>query len=229
MNSVAVLIPCYNEELTVGKVVADWKKRLPDSHVYVYDNNSTDNSIRVALEAGATVYKEFEQGKGNVIRAMFNDIKADCYILVDADDTYSANKAEQFVESILTEKYDMVIGDRLSSTYFNENKRLFHNLGNIIVRYKINRIYGSDIKDVLTGLRAFSNNFVSTFKAKSNSFEIETEMTAFALENNLRIKHISVDYKNRPIGSVSKLSTFSDGIKILKYIHSIEKGRKTAV
>lgn len=225
MDDVVVLIPCYNEELTIGKVVNDWKKELPDIKIYVYDNNSTDKSAEIALESGAIVVKETKQGKGNVVKSMFNDIDAMCYIMVDADDTYPAQCAKQFVDAIINEEYGMVIGDRLSSTYFTENKRPFHGIGNKIVRKKINRIYKSDIRDVMTGLRAFSYGFAKSFPATSKNFEVETEMTAFALENNFKIKNIIIEYRDRPEGSKSKLSTFKDGIKVLKLLHKLQKDR----
>ena len=218
MDKIAVLIPCYNEEKTIGKVVKDFKRNLPDAKIYVYDNN--------AKEAGAIVRKETKQGKGNVIRTMFREIDAECYIMVDGDDTYPSENAREFVNAVLNENIDMVIGDRLSSTYFTENKRVFHNFGNVLVRSLINRIYNSDIRDVMTGYRAFSYKFVKTFPVLSKGFELETEMTIHTLDRNLKVKNIIIEYRDRPDGSVSKLNTISDGIKVLKTIFGFYKNYK---
>ncbi len=215
---IAVLIPCYNEEKTIRKVVSDFKRALPDAIVYVYDNNSTDNTAIIASESGAVVKREYKQGKGNVIRRMFREVEADCYIMVDGDDTYPASEAPKFVEAVLERNADMAIGDRLSSTYFSENKRAFHNFGNSLVRRSINYLFRCDIKDVMTGYRAFSRQFVKTFPVLSEGFEIETEMTIHAIDKNMQIENIVIEYKDREEGSVSKLNTYSDGIKVLKTI-----------
>ena len=226
MDRIAVLIPCYNEEKTIEKVVNDFRKELPEAKIYVYDNNSKDKTAEKAKSAGAIVRKETKQGKGNVIRTMFREIDAECYIMVDGDDTYPAQNAKQFVDAVLNENIDMVIGDRLSSTYFTENKRLFHNFGNVLVRSLINRIYNSDIRDVMTGYRAFSYKFVKTFPVLSKGFELETEMTIHTLDRNLKVKNIIIEYRDRPDGSVSKLNTISDGIKVLKTIFGFYKNYK---
>ncbi len=226
MDKIAVLIPCYNEEKTIGKVVKDFKRNLPDAKIYVYDNNSKDKTADIAKEAGAIVRKETKQGKGNVIRTMFREIDAECYIMVDGDDTYPSENAREFVNAVLNENIDMVIGDRLSSTYFTENKRVFHNFGNVLVRSLINRIYNSDIRDVMTGYRAFSYKFVKTFPVLSKGFELETEMTIHTLDRNLKVKNIIIEYRDRPDGSVSKLNTISDGIKVLKTIFGFYKNYK---
>ena len=217
----AVLIPCYNEELTIEKVVLDFKKALPNSDNYVYDNNSTDNSYEIAKNAGAIVKREYRQGKGNVVRSMFMDIDADCYIMVDGDDTYPAEAAVEIEKLILSKKADMVIGDRLSSTYFSENKRRFHNTGNRLVKKLINTIFNSNISDIMTGMRGFSYEFVKSFPVSSKEFEIETEMTIFALNHNFLIEEIAVDYKDRIDGSESKLSTFSDGYKVISLLFGL--------
>lgn len=226
MDKVAVLIPCYNEEKTIEKVVKDFRQALPEAKIYVYDNNSKDKTAELAKKAGAIVRFETKQGKGNVIRTMFRQIDAKCYIMVDGDDTYPAKNAKEFVDSILNEDVDMVIGDRLSSTYFTENKRLFHNFGNVLVRSLINRIYKSDIRDVMTGYRAFSYKFVKTFPVLSKGFELETEMTIHTLDRNLKVKNIIIEYKDRPDGSESKLNTISDGIRVLKTIFGFYKNYK---
>ena len=218
MKKIAVLIPCYNEAKTISKVVKDYKKALPRADIYVYDNNSTDHTDRAAKKAGAIVRYEHKQGKGNVIRSMFNDIDADCYIMADGDDTYPANHAREMCVLVLKENVDMVIGDRLSSTYFKENKRLFHNFGNKLVRRVINILFKSHVKDVMTGSRAFSYRFVKTFPVMSRGFEIETEMTIHALDKNMNIKEVLVDYRDRPADSKSKLRTYSDGYKVLRMI-----------
>ena len=213
---IAVLIPCYNESLTVAKVVKDYKEAFPTADIYVYDNNSTDGTDEIARKAGAIVKYEYQQGKGNVIRSMFKDIDADCYIMADGDDT---NPPEpEMVDLILQGKAEMVIGDRLSSTYFTENKRLFHNSGNRIVRWLINKLFNVHVKDIMTGSRAFSYSFVKTFPVLSKGFEIETEMTIHAATNNLSMVEVPVNYRDRPEGSESKLNTYSDGIKVLKTI-----------
>lgn len=226
MDKVAVLIPCYNESKTVKKVVEDFKKELPEAKIYVYDNNSKDGTDKIAKEAGAIVRYETRQGKGNVIRTMFREIDAECYIMVDGDDTYPAESAKEMVKAVLEESVDMVIGDRLSSTYFTENKRPFHNVGNVTVRALINRIYKSDIRDVMTGLRAFSYKFVKTFPVMSKGFELETEMTIHCLDKNMKIKNIIIDYRDRPADSPSKLNTIPDGIKVLKTIFGFYKNYK---
>lgn len=218
MDKIAVLIPCYNESLTIKKVIEDWKSALPEAKIYVYDNNSTDNTAEIAMNAGATVKYEYQQGKGNVIRRMFREIDAESYIMIDGDDTYPAEHGLEMVELVLNKNVDMVVGDRLSSTYFEVNKRPFHNFGNEIVRKSINRMFKSDIKDIMTGFRAFSYNFVKTFPVLSKGFEIETEMSIHAVDKNMYVENVIVDYRDRPNGSESKLNTFSDGIKVLKTI-----------
>ncbi len=228
MDTIAVLIPCYNESMTVEKVVSDWKKALPDATIYVYDNNSTDNTAQLAMAAGATVRHEYQQGKGNVIRRMFREIDAQAYIMVDGDDTYPADCAREMVDMVLNKQVDMVIGDRLSSSYFTENKRLFHNSGNTVVRWGINTLFRSDIRDVMTGCRAFSYEFVKTFPVLSAGFEIETEMTIHALDKNMHIRHIVIPYRDRPAGSESKLSTVSDGIRVLRTIVRLHRNYKPA-
>ena len=219
MDKVAVLIPCYNEELTIGKVVKDFKTHLPEAVIYVYDNNSTDKTADIAKEHGAIVRYERKQGKGNVMRSMFRDIDAECYILVDGDDTYPAEAAPELVFAV-TENGggDLVIGDRLSSTYFTENKRLFHNSGNVLVKNLINKFFKSNIKDIMTGYRGFSYEFVKTFPVLSQGFEIETEMTIHALDKNFSIKSIPIQYRDRPEGSQSKLNTYKDGFKVIMMI-----------
>ena len=228
-QTIAVIIPCYNEEKTIEKVVKDYKKALPEADIYVYDNNSTDKTVEHAKKAGAIIRYEYKQGKGNVIKTMFKEIDADCYLMIDGDDTYPAKNAREMCDLILNNKADMVIGDRLSSTYFKENKRAFHNSGNKLVRKLINRIFKSNVKDIMTGYRAFSNEFVKTFPILSKGFEIETEMTIFALDNNFLIKEIPVEYKDRPEGSESKLNTFSDGYKVIKTIIKLFKEYKPFV
>ena len=218
MDKIAVLIPCYNEEKTIAKVVADAKSALPEATIYVYDNNSTDKTVELAMEAGAVIRHEYMQGKGNVIRRMFREIDAECYIMVDGDDTYPMNNAKELVDKVLDHHADMVVGDRLSSTYFTENKRPFHNFGNSIVRGSINHLFHCDIKDIMTGYRAFSYQFVKTFPVMSKGFEIETEMTIHAVFNNMQVENVIIDYRDRPEGSESKLNTYSDGIKVLNVI-----------
>ena len=215
--SVAVLLPCYNEEVTIGKVVRDFKDSLPDATIYVYDNNSTDRTAEIAEAEGAIVRREPRQGKGNVIRAMFEDIDADVYVMADGDDTYPADAAPAMVAKVL-EGYDMVIGDRLSSTYFQENKRPFHNFGNRLVRGSINHLFRAHVTDIMTGYRAFSFTFVKTYPVLSRGFEVETEMTIHSLNNNLRLFEMPIQYRDRPEGSVSKLDTVGDGIKVMSTI-----------
>ena len=215
-SKIAVLIPCYNESKTIEKVVKDYNKALPDADIYVYDNNSTDGTDEIARKAGAIVRYERKQGKGNVIRSMFRQIDADCYLMIDGDDTYPVENAQEMCEFILKDGYDMVIGDRLSSTYFKENKRRFHNFGNKIVRCLINTIFKSKINDIMTGYRAFSYEFVKSYPILSKGFEIETEMTIHAIDKNFTLKEIPVQYRNRPNGSVSKLNTYKDGARVIK-------------
>ena len=222
-KEIAVLVPCYNEELTIAKVVTNFKKVLPEATIYVYDNNSKDDTDKVALKAGAVVYYEYRQGKGNVIRSMFRNIDADCYIMIDGDNTYPADHAREIANLILENKADMVIGDRLSSTYFTENKRAFHNFGNKAVRFLINKLFKNNVKDIMTGYRGFNKEFVKTFPIQAKGFEIETEMTINALDKNMRIKEIPVNYRDRPYGSKSKLNTIPDGIKVIKTIFSLFK------
>lgn len=221
-ESVAVLVPCYNEELTVSKVVNDFKKELPKAKIFVYDNNSSDRTAELAKEAGAIVVAEHNQGKGNVVRSMFRDIDADIYIMVDGDDTYPADEAHKLIEAV-EEGNDMVIGDRLSSTYYEENKRPFHNFGNDLVRWLINKIFDNEIKDIMTGYRAFSKKFVKTIAVMSPGFQIETELTITALEYRYNIKQIPIQYRDRPAGSSSKLNTVSDGIKVLITLFDMAK------
>lgn len=218
MDKIAVLIPCYNEVVTIGKVVTDFKKALPEAVVYVFDNNSSDDTARIAQEAGAVVRYEHQQGKGNVIRRMFREIDAECYIMTDGDDTYPADNARAMADAVLLRGVDMVVGDRLSSTYFEENKRPFHNLGNSLVRKSINMIFKSDIKDIMTGYRAFSYQFVKSFPVLSKGFEIETEMSIHAIDKNMYVTNEVIEYRDRPEGSESKLSTYSDGFKVLMTI-----------
>ena len=218
MDKVAVLIPCYNESKTIEKVVTDFKNSLKDCVVYVYDNNSTDDTAAIAEKAGAVVRHEYQQGKGNVVRRMFQEIEAECYIMVDGDDTYPAEYAAEMVDKVLNRQTDMVVGDRLSSTYFQENKRPFHNFGNSLVRFCINKIFKCDIKDIMTGYRAFSYRFIKTFPVLSRGFEIETEMTIHAISMNMSVENVIIEYRDRPEGSESKLNTFSDGMRVLKTI-----------
>ena len=226
MKKIAVLIPCYNESQTIAKVIADYRKVLPTADIYVYDNNSSDGTDEIARAAGAIVRYERRQGKGNVIRTMFREINADCYLMIDGDDTYPAEDAAKMVSKVLDEGYDMVIGDRLSSTYFTENKRPFHNTGNVLVRKLVNYFFKSNITDIMTGYRAFSPIFVKSFPVLSKGFEIETEMTIHALDKNFALVSIPVGYRDRPEGSVSKLNTFSDGFKVLKTIARLFKDYK---
>ncbi|MDD3206801.1 MAG: glycosyltransferase family 2 protein [Lachnospiraceae bacterium] len=218
MDKIAVLIPCYNEEKTIAKVVADAKAALPEAVIYVYDNNSSDKTVELASAAGAVIRHEYMQGKGNVIRRMFREIDAECYIMVDGDDTYPMDNARELVTKVLEHNADMVVGDRLSSTYFTENKRPFHNFGNSIVRGSINQLFKCRIKDIMTGYRAFSYQFVKTFPVMSKGFEIETEMTIHAVFNNMQVENVIIEYRDRPEGSVSKLNTYSDGFRVLNVI-----------
>ncbi len=225
-SKIAILIPCYNESKTIEKVVKDYKKALPEADIYVYDNNSTDGTAEIAKKAGAIVKYEYRQGKGNVIRSMFRQIDADCYLMVDGDDTYPAEDARKMCDLVLEGKADMVVGDRLSSTYFTENKRPFHNFGNRIVRFLINKLFKNKIKDIMTGYRAFSYEFAKTFPVLSKGFEIETEMTIHAVDKNFMIQEMPVTYRDRPEGSVSKLNTYKDGFKVLKLIATLFKEYK---
>ena len=227
MDKVAVLIPCYNESKTIAKVVADFQAVLPEgSVIYVYDNNSTDGTAEIAAAAGAVVRHEYQQGKGNVIRRMFREIDAQCYLMVDGDDTYPAEFAPEMIAKVLDRGVDMVVGDRLSATYFTENKRAFHNFGNKLVRHSINALFKSDIQDIMTGYRAFSYQFVKSFPVLSKGFEIETEMSIHAIEKNMLVESVIVTYRDRPEGSVSKLNTVSDGIKVLGTIGKLYKNNK---
>ncbi len=225
-SKIAVLIPCYNESKTIEKVVKDYKNTLPEAEIYVYDNNSTDGTDEIAKKAGAIVRYETKQGKGNVIRTMFREIEADCYLMIDGDDTYPAESAREMCDYVLNENVDMVIGDRLSSTYFTENKRAFHNFGNRIVRWSINTIFRSKINDIMTGYRAFSYEFVKSYPVLSKGFEIETEMTIHAIDKNFTLKEIPVQYRDRPEGSVSKLNTYKDGVRVMKTIATLFKEYK---
>jgi len=226
LDKIAVLIPCYNESKTIKKVVEDFKRELPEAVIYVYDNNSTDYTAQIAKDAGAVVKCEKRQGKGNVVRSMFRQIDAKCYIMVDGDDTYPAEYARGMTDAVLNDNVDMVVGDRLSSTYFTENKRLFHNFGNKIVKFLVNIIYRGKITDIMTGYRAFSYCFVKTFPVLSKGFEIETEMTIHSLDKNLHLKNIIIEYRDRPDGSESKLNTYSDGFKVIKKIILLYKNYK---
>ena len=228
-KKIAVLIPCYNEEKTIQKVIKDFKKELPNALIYVYDNNSTDCTNKIAQKEGAIVKKEPKQGKGNVIRRMFREIEADCYLMVDGDDTYSAKHAKEMCNLVLNENVDMVIGDRLSSTYFQENKRKFHNFGNKLVTLLINKLFTANIHDVMTGYRAFSYEFVKTFPIISKGFEIETEMTIHLLDKNLLYKEMPILYSDRPQGSISKLNTIKDGTKVIKTIAKLFKEYKPKI
>ena len=225
-KKIAILIPCYNEAKTIEKVIKDYKKALPGADIYVYDNNSKDGTDEIARSTGAIVRYEYRQGKGNVIRSMFRDIDADCYLMIDGDDTYPAENAKEMCSYILEGRADMVIGDRLSSTYFKENKRHFHNFGNRIVRFLINKLFHNNIKDIMTGYRAFSYEFAKGYPVLSKGFEIETEMTIHAVDKNFKLIEIPVMYRDRPEGSVSKLNTYKDGMKVLKTIGSLFKEYK---
>lgn len=215
MDKIAVLIPCYNEEKTIAKVIADVKVALPEAAIYVYNNNSTDKTAEIAEQSGAIVRNEYKQGKGNVIRRMFREIDAECYLMIDGDDTYPLDQAAEMVDKVLKYNSDMVVGDRLSSTYFTENKRPFHNFGNSLMRFGINSLFDTDIKDIMTGYRAFSYEFVKTFPVFSKGFEIETEMSIHAVNYNMQVDNVIVEYRDRPEGSVSKLNTYSDGMKVI--------------
>jgi len=225
-DKIAVLIPCYNESKTIDKVVRDFRRALPEATIYVYDNNSSDGTGEIARKAGAVVRRERMQGKGSVIRRMFREINADCYVMTDGDDTYPAEYAPEMVRLVLEEQADMVVGDRLSSTYFTENKRPFHNMGNELVRSSINRLFGSDIKDIMTGYRAFSYAFVKTYPVLAKGFEIETDMTIHAITRNMLVRNVVVDYRDRPTGSVSKLNTYKDGAKVLLTIARMYRNYK---
>lgn len=226
MDKIAVLIPCYNESKTIEKVVTDFKHALPEATIYVYDNNSTDGTDVIAKNAGAVVQYEFRQGKGNVLRRMFRDIDAECYIITDGDDTYPAESAREMADLVLERRVDMVVGDRLSSTYFTENKRPFHNFGNSLVRKSINTLFKNNIKDIMTGYRAFSYEFVKTFPVLSKGFEIETEMSIHAIDKNMFVENVIITYRDRPEGSVSKLDTYSDGLKVLRTIARLYRAYK---
>ena len=226
MDKIAVLIPCYNEEKTVAKVVRDFRTVLPEAVVYVYDNNSSDRTAQLAREAGAVVRHEYQQGKGNVIRRMFREVDAEVYLMTDGDDTYPAEFAREMADKVLHHQADMVVGDRLSSTYFTENKRPFHNFGNTLVRSTINRLFHTEIKDIMTGYRAFSYQFVKTFPVLSKGFEIETEMTIHAADKNMQVENVVIEYRDRPEGSESKLNTYSDGAKVLMSIVKLYRNYK---
>ncbi len=226
MDKIAVLIPCYNESKTIEKVVMDWRNELPNATIYVYDNNSTDNTDEIARNAGAVVRYEYKQGKGNVIRRMFREIDAEAYIMIDGDDTYPSEFGKEMIDLVINKNADMVVGDRLSSTYFEENKRPFHNFGNSIVRNSINMFFKSDIKDIMTGYRAFSYQFVKTFPVLSKGFEIETEMSIHALDKNMDVRNVVIQYRDRPDGSESKLNTYSDGLKVICTIIRLFKNYK---
>lgn len=227
MKKIAILVPCYNEEITIAKVIMDFKKELPDALIYVYNNNSTDNTLQIAYENGAIVKNEYRQGKGNVVRSMFRDIDADVYVLVDGDNTYPANMVHQLIKPILMETADMVVGDRISNgTYKKQNKRLFHDFGNGMVKYTINRLFKTNLKDVMSGYRAFSRTFVKNIPILSKGFEVETEMTLHALDKRFIIKEIPIEYKDRPNKSKSKLNTFTDGYKVIKTIIKMLKDYK---
>ena len=225
-KKIAVLIPCYNEELTVEKTVSDFKRVLPDADIYVYNNNSKDRTKELALKAGAIVKDEYRQGKGAVVRSMFRDIDADVYVMVDGDDTYPADEVEGLIAPVLEGKADMVIGDRLSSTYYTENKRPFHNFGNSLVKGLINFLFKSDLNDIMTGYRSFSKKFVKCMPVMSDGFQIETEMTIFALTNNMQVVNVPITYRDRPEGSESKLNTFSDGFKVLLTLFNLFKDNR---
>ena len=226
MDKIAVLIPCYNESQTVQKVVMDFRRVLPEATIYVYDNNSTDGTAELARTAGAVVRHEYQQGKGNVIRRMFREIDAEAYIMVDGDDTYPAEAAPEMVKAVTEHQADMVVGDRLSSTYYTQNKRPFHNFGNDLVRFCTNHLFGGKIKDIMTGYRAFSYEFVKTFPVLSKGFEIETEMSIHAIDKNMFVENVVITYRDRPEGSVSKLDTYSDGFKVLKTIARLYRAYK---
>lgn len=223
MDKIAVLIPCYNEEMTIGKVIRDFKRELPEAVIYVYNNNSTDHTYEVAIKEGAIVCNEHQRGKGNVIRRMFREIEAECYLMVDGDDTYPAEYAREMVNRVFEKKADMVVGDRLSSTYYQENKRPFHNFGNTMVKKLVNLLFKNDIKDIMTGYRAFSYQFVKSYAVLSKGFEIETEMSIHAIDKNMLIENVVIAYRNRPAGSESKLNTYADGYKVVRTIFRLYK------
>lgn len=226
MDKIAVLIPCYNEEKTIEKVVTDVRAALPEAVIYVYNNNSTDRTAEIAARCGAVVRNEYKQGKGNVMRRMFREIDSECYLMIDGDDTYPLDCAKEMIDLVLERGADMVVGDRLSSTYFSENKRPFHNFGNSLMRAGINGLFRSDIKDIMTGYRAFSYEFVKTFPVFSKGFEIETEMTIHAVNYNMQVENVVVEYRDRPEGSVSKLNTYSDGMKVIGKMLQLYKNYK---
>ena len=228
-KKIAILIPCYNEVVTIGKVVSDFKRELPEAEVIVYDNNSSDGTDEAARNAGATVYYERRQGKGNVVRSMFRNIDADCYVLVDGDDTYPASAVKELIKPVINNGADMVVGDRLSTTYFTENKRAFHNFGNKLVKNLINRLFKGSVNDIMTGYRVFSKTFVKSFPVVSKGFEIETEMTIHALDKNMYIVEVPIEYKDRPEGSVSKLNTVQDGMKVMRTIAKLFRDYKPLV
>lgn len=223
MDKIAILVPCYNEEKTITDVIKGFHQVMPEAVIYVYDNNSSDRTAQLAEEAGAIVRREYQQGKGNVIRRMFREIDAEVYLIVDGDDTYPAEHARDLCDAVILRHADMVIGDRLSSTYFEENKRPFHNLGNNLVRAVINHLFHTNIRDIMTGYRAFSYLFVKTFPVLSEGFEIETEMTIHAVDKKMQIESVVINYKDRPEGSFSKLNTYSDGVRVLKTIINLYK------
>lgn len=226
MDRIAVLIPCYNEAQTISKVVGDARQALPEAVIYVYDNNSTDETAKLAFEAGALVRREYRQGKGSVIRRMFREIDAECYLMLDGDDTYPLDQAREMTDRVLEHNADMVVGDRLSSTYFTENKRPFHNFGNSLMRFGINRLFHADIKDIMTGYRAFSYEFVKTFPVFSKGFEIETEMTIHAVNYNMQVENVVVAYRDRPEGSLSKLNTYTDGVRVVRKMLQLYRNYK---
>lgn len=229
MSKIAVLIPCYNEALTIGKVVNDFKRELPDAEIIVYDNNSSDKTDEIARKAGARVFYEHRQGKGNVVRSMFRDIDADCYVLVDGDDTYPASSVKALISPVLNDGADMVVGDRLSTTYFTENKRAFHNFGNKLVKNLINKLFNGSINDIMTGYRVFSKTFVKSFPIVSKGFEIETEMTIHAMDKNMYVVEVPIQYKDRPEGSVSKLNTVQDGVRVIGTIVKLFRDYKPLI
>lgn len=228
-KEIAILIPCYNESITIRKVIEDYQQVLPEAKIYVYDNNSTDGTDKIARKAGAIIRYETKQGKGNVIRSMFREVEADCYLMIDGDDTYPAEFAPKMVEKVLNENVQMVIGDRLSSSYFTENKRPFHNIGNKLVKSLINLLFKSNVQDIMTGYRAFSYDFVKTYNVESDGFEIETEMTIHALDKKMKIENVIIEYRDRPEGSESKLNTYSDGLKVLRTIGRLFKNYKPLI
>jgi glycosyltransferase involved in cell wall biosynthesis len=226
-KEIAILIPAYNEELTITKVIKDFKKELPEAKIYVYNNNSKDKTEELAKKENVIVVNETRQGKGNVVRSMFKDIDADIYVMVDADDTYPAEAVHELIKPIYDNRADMVNGDRLTNgAYYNENKRAFHNLGNNLVRNIICKLYKSNVKDIMTGYRAFNYDFVKGMPVLSKKFEIETEMTLHCLDKNYRLIEVPIDYRDRPEGSVSKLNTIKDGFAVIHAIFDIYKNYK---